>query len=116
ELCNMIESDISVEAALNASRAYGTAGTTPFAGTTLEDLAQLQKILDDNGAPGSNRSAVLGSSAAAKLMSMHNLTRVNEAGTTMTLRDGELLDIFGMSIHKTGQPYRHVKGTGASAT
>lgn len=114
-IANAVESDISVEAALNASRAYGTAGTAPFGSGDLTDLAQLSKILDDNGAP-QNRGAVLGSTAAAKLMALQNLTRVNEAGTQMTLRSGELLDIFGMSIHKTGQPYRHTKGTGAAAT
>lgn len=114
-LANAVESDVATEAALNASRAYGTAGTTPFGSGDLTDLAQLSKILDDNGAP-QNRGAVLGSSAAAKLMALQNLTRVNEAGTQLTLRSGELLDIFGMSIHKTGWPYRHTKGTGAAAT
>lgn len=116
EIANAVETDVATEAALNASRAYGTPGTVPFGSNDLTDLAQMSKILDDNGAPMSNRSAILGSSAAAKLMALQNLTRVNEAGTSMTLRDGELLDIFGMSIHKTGWPYRHTKGTAASAT
>lgn len=114
-LANTMESDVAVEAALNASRAYGTAGTTPFASGDLTDMAQIGKILDDNGAP-QNRGMVLGSTAAARLMALQNLTRVNEAGTQLTLRSGELLDIFGMSIHKTGQPYRHLKGTGSGAT
>lgn len=114
-LANAVESDVAIEAALNASRAWGTAGSTPFASGDLTDMAQVGKILDDNGAP-QNRGMVLGSTAAARLMALQNLTRVNEAGTQLTLRSGELLDIFGMSIHKTGQPYRHTKGTGASLT
>ncbi|RUW55656.1 hypothetical protein EOA32_00865 [Mesorhizobium sp. M1A.F.Ca.ET.072.01.1.1] len=115
-LTNEIELDLAVEAAANASRAYGTPGTTPFTGDQIEDLAQIKKILDDNGAPKSFRSAVLNTSAAAKLITVKNLSRVNEAGSQMTLRQGELLDIFGMSVKDTGQAVNHVKGTGAGAT
>lgn len=115
-LVNEIEQDVSNEAAANASRAYGTAGTTPFGSGDLTDLAQLQKILDDNGAPQFGRSAILSTSAAARLQAIGNISKVNEAGTQMTLRQGELLDIYGMSIKKTGWPRRHVRGTGASAT
>lgn len=115
-LTNEMETDLAAEAAANASRAYGTGGTTPFGSGDLTDLAQLQKILDDNGAPQTGRSAVLNTSAAARLQALNNLTHVNEAGTTMTLRQGELLDIFGFSIKKTGQAVTNVKGTGASMT
>lgn len=115
-LANLVEADLSAEAAAKASRAYGTAGTTPFAGDTLAELAQLRKILDDNGAPAFGRSAILNTSAGANLRSVKNLTRVNEAGTQMTLRDGELLDVFGFSIKESGQPYSHTAGTAASAT
>lgn len=115
-LANEVESDLSAEAAANASRAYGTAGTTPFGGDTLLDAAQVKKILDDNGAPAGGRSLVLNSSAGANMRSIKNLTRVNEAGSQMTLRDGELLDIFGFSVRETGQPSSHTAGTAASAT
>jgi hypothetical protein len=114
-LVNEMEADLAVEAANNASRAYGTSGTTPFGSGDLTDIAQLQKILDDNGAPPM-RSLILNTTAAAKLITIGNLSKVNESGTQMTLRDGELLDIYGMSIHKTGQSVTHVKGTAAGAT
>jgi hypothetical protein len=115
-LTNEMEADLAIEATANASRAYGTPGTTPFSGDSLEDLAQVKKILDDNGAPRSMRSMVLNTSAAAKMITIKNLTRVNEAGSQMTLRQGELLDIFGFSVKDTAQSVFHVKGTGASAT
>lgn len=115
-LTNEIEADAALAAAVGASRAYGTAGTTPFASGDLTDLAQVQKILDDNGAPVTGRSMVLDTSAAAKLQTLQNLTRVNEAGTTMTLRDGELLDIYGMSIKRSGQNIAHTAGNAASST
>ncbi len=117
-LVNEIELDLAVEAAANASRAYGTSGTTPFAtANELSDLAQIKKILDDNGAPdGGMRSMVLNTSAGANLITVKNLTRVNEAGTQLTLRQGELLDIFGFSVKQTGKAVSKTKGTGANAT
>lgn len=115
-LTNEVELDLAVEASANVSRWYGTAGTTPFGSGDLTDLAQIQKILDDNGAPQSGRAAILNTSSAARLQTISNLSKVNESGTTMTLRDGQLLDIYGMAIKKTGQSISRVKGTGAAPT
>ena len=51
-LTNEIENDICDYAALGASRAYGTAGTTPFdSSNKLAFTAQLKKILDDHSTP-----------------------------------------------------------------
>lgn len=115
-LTNEIERDLAVEGAANASRAYGTPGTTPFGSDSISDLAQIRRILNENGAPGSGRSMVLDTLTAANLITVKNLTRVNEAGTQMTLRQAELLDIYGMSLKETGQGVTHTKGTAASAT
>lgn len=114
-LVNEMEADGVAAAAAAASRATGTAGTTPFA-SGVGDSAQVRKILDDNGAPVSGRSLVINTAAGANLRTNTQLTKVNEAGTTMTLRDGELLNMHGFSIRETGQPVNHTKGTGASAT
>ena len=86
-LTNEIEADLAVAATAAASRAYGTAGTTPFA-TNLGDTAQIRKILDDNGAPATGRSLVMNTSAGAAVRTLTQLTKANEAGTTMTLRQG----------------------------
>lgn len=114
-LCNAIELDLAMEAAANASRAYGTAGATPFA-TNVGESAQMRKILDDNGAPGTGRSLVIDTSAGAALRTLQNLTRVNEAGTAMTLRDGELLNLNGLSIKESAQVQNFVAGSAALAT
>ncbi len=114
-LVNEIEADIAAEAAANASRAFGTAGTTPFA-TNLSEIALLRKILDDNGAPPSDRSLIINTSAGAALRTLSQLSKVNESGTTMTLRQGELLDIFNLSVKESGQAVNFLKGTGAGAT
>lgn len=114
-LTNEMEADLAAAAAAGASRAYGTAGTTPFA-SGVGDSAQVRKILDDNGAPPSGRSLVINTSAGAALRTNTQLTKANEAGATMTLRQGELLDMHGFSIKETGQAVSHTAGTGASAT
>ncbi len=115
-LCNEMETDLAVEAGQNASRAVGTAGTTPFSDGTLGNAADLRKILDDNGAPPSMRSMIIGTGAGANLRKVGNLIKVNEAGTQMTLRDGELLDIFGMSVKESGNAGYFTAGTATGAT
>jgi hypothetical protein len=112
-LVNEMENDVCDALALGASRAYGTAGTTPFA-SSLADAAQARKILDDNGAPASGRSLVINTSAGASLRTLAQLTKANEAGTSMTLRDGELLNLHGFSVRESAQINNATAGTGAS--
>ena len=111
-LVNEMENDVCDALALGASRAYGTAGTTPFA-SNLADSAQVRKILDDNGAPTSNRSLVINTSAGAALRTLGQLTKANEAGNTMTLRDGELLNLQGFSVRESAQINDATAGTGS---
>lgn len=116
-LVNEMEIDLATEAMMNASRAFGTAGTTPF-GSNVGESAQLKKILDDNGAPLSERALIIDTSAGASLRTLSNLTRVNEAGTAMTLRDGELLNLNGFSLKESAGIRTFTKGTnnGSAAT
>lgn len=114
-LVNEMEVDVVQAARVAASRAYGTAGTTPFA-STLGDPAQIRKILDDNGAPMNDRCMVINTTAGAALRTLAQLTKANEAGTSMTLRQGELLDLHGFSIHESAGVTFNTKGTGTSYT
>lgn len=112
-LVNEMENDVCDTLANFASRAYGTAGTTPFA-STLGDSAQVRKILDDNGAPMSGRSLIINTAAGAALRTLGQLTKANESGTAMTLRDGELLNLHGFSVRESAQINDNTAGTGAS--
>ncbi len=109
-LVNEVEADL---AALykTTSRAYGTAGTPPFA-ADLSDPAQVRKILVDNGAPETDLQLIINTTAGAKLRTLGNLTKANEAGGTELLRQGVLLDIHGFAIRESAQVKAHTKGTG----
>lgn len=114
-LVNEMEIDLVNAARIASSRAYGTAGSTPFA-SSLGDPAQLRKILDDNGAPLGDRCLVIDTSSGANLRTLAQLTKANESGTIVTLREGQLLDLHGFSIHESAAVGLTTKGTGAGYT
>lgn len=114
-LVNEVEADVA-GLHIHASRAYGTAGTTPFA-SSLADTAQLRKILSDNGQwNNSDMQLVLDTSAGANMRTLGQLTKANEADDNSLLRRGVLLDLHGFAIRESGQVKTHTAGTGASGT
>ena len=115
-LVNEIESSLWTTAYTNASRATGTAGTAPF-GTAndLSDFANVQRILDDNGTPQSDRHLVIGAAAMANLRAKQSvLFKVNEAGTSEFLRKGSVGEVMGLEIHNSYPVAAFTKGTGAA--
>lgn len=114
-LVNEVEADLA-NLYKGASRAYGTAGTAPF-GTAgdFTDFSNVFKILDDNGAPATDRHLVLGTAAMANLRGKQSgLFKVNEAGTDALLRRGLVTEVMGFGIHDSAQVKTHTKGTGSS--
>lgn len=110
---NEIELDLTTAAAVAASRAFGaTAGTAPL----FTDWAQAAKILDDNGAPMSDRQSVMNTAAAVALRSTSNLYKVNEGGNDTLLRQGLLGDLYGFNLRQSAQIVSTTKGTGTSYT
>lgn len=117
-LGNAIEVDLATTAYQNASRAYGTPATAPF-GTAgdLSDIAQVRKILDDNGAPQTDLQLALGSAAIANLRGKQNvLFKVNESGTTDLLRRGMIGELEGMAVRNSAAIKAIAKGTGSAYT
>lgn len=115
-LCNEIETDTAAAAQLASSRAFGTAGTVPFATAgDYTDASNALKILLDNGAPNSDLNLVVNTAAGANLRGKQG-GKANEAGSDMILRQGVLLDIHGFAIRESAKVVNAVKGTGASYT
>jgi hypothetical protein len=117
-LTNLVEIDLFNAAITNASRAYGTPGTTPF-GTAgdLSDIAQVRKLLSDNGAPLGDLQYVGGTATMANLRGKQSvLFKVNEAGTSDLLRHGILGRLEGFDLHESAAVITQTKGTGAAYT
>lgn len=113
---NEMELDIATAAYKGASRAYGTVSTTPFNTTAgdYSEAAQTRKILDDNGAPLSDRHLVINTTAGAALRGKQ--AQMSMVGTTDLLRNGVLFDINGFSIRESAQIVTATAGAMASAT
>jgi len=124
-LANAVEVDLGA-LYVGASRAYGTAGTTPFAtADDMTDLAEMNRILDENGAPQSGRVMIVGSAARAKLEGKQSqLFKVNEAGDAgAMLRERQMRMLYGfvmgtsagVALHSAGSVTGTVTVTAESA-
>ena len=113
-LTNEIESDLC-GLYVNASRAIVPHATTLFS-ATLADAANVRKILVDNGAPTTDLQCVLDTTSGAALRTLTNLSYVDHAGDKTLLRQGVLLDIYGMAMRESGQIKTPAVGTEADAT
>ena len=111
-LTNEMEQDLWEEAYTNSSRAFGTAGTTPF-GSNFSEIAEIRQILVDNGMPQNDGqvSLVLNTLAGTNLRQLAQLQQANTAGGTDLLRQGVLLDLQGLGIRESAQVSTHTKGT-----
>lgn len=117
-LVNLVEVDLAVAAYKGASRAFGTAGTAPFGtASDLSDLANLIKILDDNGAGKVDRQLALNTAAMVNLRGKHSeLFKVNESGSTELLREGIVGRLMGAAVRDSAGIPTPTKGTGAAYT
>jgi len=113
-LTNEVETDLC---ALQStfSRAYGTAGTSPF-GTANDytDASNVLRILKDNGSPTQDNQLIINTAAGVNILGKQ--ANAADAGSDSILRQGVLLDVNGMPIRESAQVVTNVAGTGASYT
>lgn len=112
-LRNAAEVDAVTAIKQGASRAFGTAGTTPFA-SDLSALTNARKILQDNGAPLADLQFVGDTSAGLNLRNLGIIQQAYQAGSEEERRSGALLRQFGFQIRESAGITTHTKGTGAS--
>lgn len=111
-IVNVIETAVWTAAYKGASRAIGTAGTAPFA-SNHNLLANLRKILADNGCPMDGAvTLAMNTSAGMNMRNLTQLQKANEAGGAELLRQGTLLDLQGIMIKESAAPVAVTKGTG----
>lgn len=109
-LCNEMENDLAI-LYKKASRAVGPAGTTLFDAANYKDIANVRKLLVDNGAPTSDMTLVLNTLAGAAFRgNAQNYSYLN-AGDVSFLRQGEMMDIHGMKVRESAQIYSATAGT-----
>lgn len=112
-IVNQIESGLGTTIKNGASRAVGTAGTTPFA-SNHHIVNQARQVLVDNGAPvnDGNVSLVMSTLAGTNVRNLSNLYKVNEAGESSLLRQGVLQDISMIALRESAGVAAHTKGGG----
>jgi hypothetical protein len=113
-LANEIEADLA-GLYVNASRGCIPNASTLFS-ANLADAANVRKILVDNGAPTSDLHLVIDTTCGAALRTLTQLSKVNEGGDSSLLRQGVLLDIYGMAIRESAAIVTPAIGTEADAT
>jgi hypothetical protein len=114
-LRNECEIDAALAVKVGASRAYGTAATTPFA-SDLSALTNARKILQDNGAPLADLQFVGDTSAGLNLRNLGVIQNHYQAGSDEERRSGILQRQFGFMPNESAGVTVHTKGTGASYT
>jgi hypothetical protein len=93
-----------------ASRATGTAGTTPFA-TDLSALTAARRILRDNGAPMADLQCIVNSAAYVNLTNLGIIQQASMAGTEQERRSGIVGRQFGFKISEDANIATHTAGT-----
>lgn len=113
-LVNEVESDLA-DLHKTTSRAYGTAGATPF-GTAgnFTDATFAHKILKDNGAPLTDNSLVMDTTAGATFAGKQSSSSVEFDSGLM--RQGVLTSIDGLDMRQSAQIKTPAAGAMANAT
>lgn len=113
-LANAVEVDLG-QLYKQTAMAVGTAGTTPF-GTSDNhtDWANANRLLDELGAPSSDRVMIINSAARANIEGKQaGLFKANEAGTDALLRNRINREMHGFTMGYSAGVANHTAGGAA---
>ena len=113
-LRNSAETAAAAAIKVGASKAYGTAGTTPFA-TSLSELVNMRKILRDQGAPMADLQLVVDSAAYTNLLQLGIIQQAYAAGSDEERRQGRIMRQFGFLIGESAGIDLHSQSTPGTA-
>ncbi len=91
--------------------AVGTPGTTP---SSLTDLANVRKALNEQKVPVAGRVAVWDPEADAKFTTIDAIVNAEKSGSTQALREGSIGRVFGLDNYMAQGIKRHTTGITAA--
>jgi hypothetical protein len=109
-LRNQAEADCAAAIKVRSGLAIGTAGTTPF-GSDIDVIADVRKVLRDNGAPMSDLQLAVNTSSYLNLLKLGIVQQAMVAGSDAERRTGKLMPQFGFKIFESAGLTKHTKGT-----
>ena len=112
-LRNMAEVAAVTAITQGASRATGTAGTNPFT-SNINAIADVRKILLDNGSPMSDLQLCINSATGTAARKLGIIQQAYQAGNDVERRSGELLRQFGFQIRESAGIVQTTSGTGTA--
>ena len=110
-LRNEAEADAVTAIYTGASYAVGTAATNPFA-TNLNPLADVRKVLRDNGAPMGDLQFVMDTTSEVNLLKLGVVQSADTAGSDGERRSGIVGRQYGFQLRPSAGIEQHVKGAG----
>ena len=114
-LVNEIEVDIAAAAVAAASRAHGTIGTTPFA-SNMADMANLRKILVDNGSPAADLNMVIDTTTGVNVQTLYGINNARDWSQVPMNQQGVLVSPMGIALRESAGFADHTTGTAVGGT
>ena len=109
-LRNQAEIDCATAIKQRSGLAVGTAGTTPFA-SDIDIIADIRKVLRDNGAPMSDLQLACNTSSYLNMLKLGIIQQSSAAGSDAERRSGNVQRQFGFNIFESAGLALHTKGT-----
>ena len=103
ELVNHVEQFVMMELVAGSNSTLGAAGTDIFGSSDYGETAAVNRVLDDAGAPQSNRCMIIGNTEVERIRKEGNYMRYDAVGDASGLRTGQLTQLHGLDLFQSHQ-------------